>query len=112
MKPLFFSLLLCVSCNYTDFADYACPPGGTTLTYDNFGRGFMETQCKSGHGGGADRKGAPIGYDFGSLDAVRKFKVRIFDRAAASNSTMPVGPDGPPASERAKLADWLACGAP
>ena len=37
---------------------------------------------------------------------------RIFLRSAADNTTMPPGPDDPPIEERAKLAEWIACGAP
>jgi len=97
----------------TTLADYPCPPGGTTLTYDTFGAAFLGQSCQTCHGqtDGA-RKGAPDGYDFGTLAAVRAQKERIFARAAADNVTMPPGPTDPPAAEREKLAQWLACGAP
>lgn len=97
----------------TQLEDYPCPKEGTKLTYDSFGRGFMAQNCQTCHGQPtADRKGAPEGFDFGSLDAVRDKKARIFSRAAADNVTMPPGPDDPPGAERDKLAEWLACGAP
>ncbi len=102
-----------VACKQTTLEDHPCPPGGTTLTYDNFGKAFIDTNCQRCHGGSTGyRDGAPSGYDFATLDAVRHWKSRIFVRAAADNTTMPPGPDDPPLSEREKLADWLGCGAP
>ena len=88
--------------------DRPCPPGGTTLTYDNFGRGFFAAWCVECHGGAN-------GYSsraFVTADAIRADRDRIFINAAANNTTMPPGPDDPPQAERDKLADWLACGAP
>jgi len=97
----------------TSLEDVSCPPAGSTLTYESFGRDFLATNCQTCHAGGTyDRKGAPSGYDFGTVEDVRRWRSRIFARAAADNVTMPPGPDDPPASERAKLAEWLACGAP
>jgi uncharacterized membrane protein len=107
-------LLLVAACKAeTSIDDYPCPPRGTTLTYDSFGSTFLAENCQTCHGqGSGDRKGAPPGFDFGTLADVRAHKARIFARAAADNVTMPPGPDDPPASERTKLAEWLACGAP
>ena len=97
----------------TTINDVPCPPAGTTLTYDNFGAAFMNTSCETCHGqADGDRKGAPDGYDFDTLDAIRARKDRIFIRAAADNTTMPPGPDDPSQADRDKLAEWLACGAP
>lgn len=93
--------------------DYPCPPGGTTLTYQDFGASFMANNCQTCHGqADGDRNGAPDDFDFATLDAVRAHKDRIFARAAADNTTMPPGPDDPPQADRDKLAEWLACGAP
>src|SRR5258708_40342659 len=106
------AFVLCGGCNYIEMSDYPCPPGGTTLTYDNFGKGFLDGHCQGCDGAaGGDRRGAPSGYDFGDIQSVHKYSVRIFDRAAASNTTMPPGPDDPSEADRTKLADWLACGA-
>lgn len=93
--------------------DYPCPQGGTMLTYESFGRGFLAQNCQTCHGQPTDdRKGAPASFDFATVDEVRAHRSRIFARAAADNDSMPPGPDDPPATERAKLAEWLACGAP
>jgi hypothetical protein len=97
-----------VACVGTPIQDHPCPPGGTTLTYENFGEAFFQDYCIRCHGG-------PNGYSsrsFTSLDSIRAESARIFINAAGDNQFMPPGPDGPPQSERDELADWLACGAP
>ena len=86
----------------------ACPPGGTKLTYESFGRDFFDVWCFRCHGAGN-------GYSsrsFVTLASIRDQKDRIYVNAAADNTSMPPGPDDPPAAEREKLAEWLACGAP
>jgi uncharacterized membrane protein len=93
--------------------EHPCPPGGTELTYDNFGEAFLTGWCQTCHGApDPERHGAPDGYDFGTPEDVRRWRARIFARAAAINTSMPPGPDDPSAEERDMLADWLACGAP
>jgi mono/diheme cytochrome c family protein len=100
---------LAAACNVgTPIEDYPCPPGGTTLTYENFGEDFFAAYCIQCHGG-------PNGYSgrsFTSLEDIRDNATRIFINAAADNTYMPPGPDGPPQVARDALADWLACGAP
>jgi uncharacterized membrane protein len=107
-------LLLLAACKpETSIDDYPCPPEGTKLTYESFGRDFLAESCQTCHGqSSSDRKGAPSSFDFGTLASVREHEARIFARAAADNTTMPPGPDDPPSSQRYKLAEWLACGAP
>jgi mono/diheme cytochrome c family protein len=101
------------ACAETTLDDVACPPEGTTLTYEGFGRAFLDAHCQSCHGSAAGgRKGAPSGYDFATREDVLLWRARIFSRAAGGNTTMPPGPEGPAASERERLAEWLACGAP
>lgn len=110
---LALTVVLLGGCKETTIDDRPCPPSGTTLTYDSFGRGFMSTHCQRCHGmPSKDRSGAPSAYDFGSRDDVLRYRERIFSRAAADNTTMPPGPDDPPEADREKLAEWLACGAP
>ena len=100
-------------CKETTLEDRVCPPEGTTLSYENFGKPFLDANCQRCHGEPSEgRNGAPSGYDFGSVEDVRTYKSRIFSRAAADNTTMPPGPDDPPIEERERLAEWLACGAP
>lgn len=85
-----------------------CPTGGTTLTYDNFGKAFMATYCNDCHSG----------HDSPSLDTVALIRANASDidrtSAAGPNATNTVMPeDGSvPSAERTKLGEWLACGAP
>jgi uncharacterized membrane protein len=105
--------LFVVACKETTIDDVPCPTQGTTLTYDNFGKGFIDGNCQRCHGAStSNRNGAPSDFDFGTVDRVRAHKDRIFARAAEDNVTMPPGPDDPPEPERKKLGEWLACGAP
>jgi len=106
-------------CGYESLEDHPCPPGGTTLTYESFGRDYMQRNCQGcheGHDEGAPAEGhghgVPSGYDFGTHEAVLKWRERIFLRAAGANTTMPPGPNDPPGEQREQLAEWLACGAP
>ena len=89
------------------------PAAPGALTYDNFGKSYLDANCNSCHSAeDGSRHGAPDGFHFDTLDEVRQHADRIFVRAAASNTTMPPGPNDPPMAPRAQLADWLACGAP
>jgi uncharacterized membrane protein len=92
--------------------DAECSPAGEELTYESFGKAFMEEHCQRCHAAGElDRDGAPTNVVFDTHDDVVERADRIYARAAASNSSMPPGPDGPGAEERELLAEWLACGA-
>jgi len=94
-------------------ADEPCPPGGTALTYDEFARPFFDTWCERCHAAEAvNRHGAPHAFTFDTSDQIRSHAARIFERAAATNTSMPPGLDDPPPDERERLAEWLACGAP
>jgi uncharacterized membrane protein len=109
------ALVLLAGCavNAMPIEDYPCRPQGTQLTYDSFGREFLDTHCNRCHNASeGHRSGAPESYRFETLEDVHAHRERIFVRAAASNTTMPPGVDDPPADERDQLAEWLACGAP
>lgn len=108
MRALLLVLAGCTSTMTMD--EYPCPPGGTQLTYESFGRDFFATNCNSCHSNA--REGAPASFRFDTLDDIRLHGEHIFARAAASNTTMPPGPVDPPAIDRDHLAEWLACGAP
>jgi hypothetical protein len=112
MKKLFFLAIMMIAalaaCSWEEMKDYPCPQGGTTLTYDNFGKGFMESYCVRCHGG-------PNGYSsraFTDVDLIRANAADIFRNAARDNVTMPPGPDDPPKDARYQLGEWLSCGAP
>lgn len=96
-----------------------CPPGGSSLTYDSFGRTFMEdycTRCHHSERRGAARNGAPSFHDYDTVFGVRATDDHIDETTAsgpaATNTSMP--PDGPMPTleERRQLGEWLACGAP
>lgn len=107
-----FAILAAMGCGPArTLASFPCPDGGTSLTYEGFGRGFMTRYCQSCHASDSRaREGAPASYAFDDLASVTKWRERIFERSAAENDTMPPGPDDPPLAERMKLAEWLSCG--
>jgi uncharacterized membrane protein len=106
--------LFATSCGmYETLDEHPCPPGGTDLTYADFAAPFFDRQCQSCHASDAtDREGAPGEFAFDTHEQVKRHAERIYVRAAGPNDSMPPGPDDPERSERDKLADWLACGAP
>jgi hypothetical protein len=83
-------------------------PSTSTLTYDSFGKAFFATNCLSCHAS----KEIP---HFNTVEEIRASKDDI-DRAAASgpNATNTYMPDDGDVSDsdRKKLGEWLACGAP
>jgi uncharacterized membrane protein len=94
-------------------------PQGSTLTYENFGKGFMTqycTRCHSSELVGADRMGAPSFHDFDTLFGIKAVADHIDETTAsgpaATNTGMP--PDGPfpTLEEREQLGEWIACGMP
>ena len=96
-----------------------CPPGGTSLTYTDFGKPFMEkycTRCHSSELVGSARKGAPSFHDFDTLFGIKAVSGHIDETTgsgpAATNTGMP--PDGakPTKAEREMLSQWIACGMP
>jgi uncharacterized membrane protein len=95
-----------------------CPPT-STLTYDNFGRTFMESYCTRCHSSeltGAAREGATRDHDFDTHAGIVGVADHI-DQAAgagpnATNDQMPPDGDMPTLAERQQLAEWIACGAP
>ena len=96
-----------------EMKDFPCPPEGTTLSYENFGRAFIDSNCNTCHAREASiRHGAPESFQFDTLDDIHQRADRIFVRGAATNTSMPPGPSDPSPEDRDKLAEWLACGAP
>jgi len=95
-----------------------CPPS-SSLTYENWGLDFFGRYCLRCHSmalGSGERNGAPSGYNWDDLNSVRAHASNIDLMAAASehvvNHEMPPGEPVPVTSERRKLGEWLACGAP
>jgi hypothetical protein len=98
-----------------------CPPT-QTLSYENFGKGFMEsycTECHDSHKRGEDRQGATSFHDFDTIYGIRAVYEHIDFTSAAGpaggvvNDSMP--PDGEPKptlEERRLLGEWIACEMP
>jgi len=91
-------------------------PDNFALTYDNFGRPFMEkycTRCHAGYLHGADRHGAPLYHDFDSLLDILYVWEHVDQYTAAGpesvNTIMPPDGDKPSMDERVQLGQWLAC---
>lgn len=96
-----------------------CPPGGSTLTYDNFGKPFMESYCTRCHARdltGAARQGAPTFHDFDSLFGIKAVWNHVDETSAAGpaafNDSMPPDKPAPTKEERYQLGEWIACGMP
>lgn len=95
--------------------DSACPPT-STLTYDNFGKPFMQAYCTRCHAStlhGDDRQGAPVFHDFDSLVGILQVANHVDSYAAAGpsaeNDRMPNEGPVPTLDERYRLGEWLAC---
>ena len=85
-------------------------PTDSTLTYENFGQAFFETNCASCH-----RAGGSESPTLSTIAQIRSNK-DVIDRSAAAgpNAVNDYMPDGASVAEaeRRKLGEWLACGAP
>jgi hypothetical protein len=95
-----------------------CPPG-STLTWDNFGRKFMEDYCTRCHHSnlrGEARQGAPSFHDFDTVSGVKVVKAHVDETTAsgpaATNTSMPPDSPRPTLDERRRLGEWLACDSP
>lgn len=91
-------------------------PSDTELTYELFGRAFMESYCTRCHDSsltGTARQNAPIDHDFNTLQGVLEVAEHIDEFAAAgpaaTNTAMPPNGPTPSEAERKRLGEWLAC---
>jgi len=99
-------MLLLLSCADAPNDSDCSPEYG--VTWEGFASGFMTTWCRSCHSGEAiDRREAPVGVDFDTMDAVIAQTERIRARAI-DEQTMPVG-GGVPQDELTLMAAWLDC---
>lgn len=114
MKRVAVLLVALAACDARQsIEDAECPPEGTELTYENFGRQYLSRHCNYCHGEDVEeRRGAPGGYTFDDHDSVLDQIDRIYARSAGENTSMPPGPDDPSEEDRYALEEWLACGAP
>ena len=96
-----------------------CPPGGTALTYESFGKPFMASYCTRCHDSklrGEDRQGAPSFHDFDTIFGIRAVSDHIDETSASgpagTNKSMPPDSPSPTLEERKQLGEWIACDMP
>jgi hypothetical protein len=92
--------------------DSARPEACDRLTWAHDGLPEMMTWCAACHSSllpPEDRAGAPIGVDLESVAGVRSHLDRVILRIEAGDMP-PAG--GVPEADRARLLEWLRCGAP
>jgi hypothetical protein len=116
-------LVILVACGSDDSVfgpptESVCPQG-STLTYENFGKPFMEnycTRCHSTELRGDARMGATGLHDFDTLFGIQAMHEHIdlttAAGPAATNTSMPPSKPAPSFEEREQLGEWIACGMP
>ncbi len=90
-----------------------CPPD-SAVTWQSFGQGFLLDHCVGCHSDLLEedyRMGAPLDADFNTQQQTQDWLVRLYERAADENTTMPPV-DSVSAEQRYLFGEWLACGAP
>ena len=83
------------------------------LSYDNFGRWFMNQYCAGCHSSLLPedmRHGAPMGVDLDTYGGVLEQVEAIAEEVGGEAPSMPPG-GGPSDEERALLGEWLQCAA-
>lgn len=103
-----FTSLIPLACGGNGTATGSTCPSNSTLTYQNFGQAFMQEHCTTCHSRGVQSP------DLSTQMAVQE-NADLIDKQAASgpnatNTAMPQGASIATA-DRAKLGEWLACGA-
>jgi mono/diheme cytochrome c family protein len=90
-------------------ASGATCPTGSALTYDTFGRAFLDRYCTACHGGTGTQPA------LSSLTLLRASATLVDEQAASgastTNTAMPPSAPTPTMIERQQLGEWLACGA-
>jgi uncharacterized membrane protein len=96
-----------------------CPDQGTELTFEEFGRPFLEDYCLRCHSAaqmGPFRQGAPTDHNFDTREQIVEHAEHIDTAAGAgpeiTNQVMPPDEPRPSRAERMMMSEWLACGAP
>jgi hypothetical protein len=121
MRAALFIVLLASACEKPVFGPptQSTCPDDSQLTYESFGKPFMEkycTECHSSTKRGDDRMGAPTFHDFDTLFGIMAVSDHIDETSAAGpaavNEGMPQDGPFPTLLERRKLGEWIACGMP
>jgi uncharacterized membrane protein len=88
------------------------------LTWDNWGKGFVDTHCVGCHSAiipPAQRRNAPPGVDFDTYQGVllwaERIEVRVLENARLDDDTIVLMPPGggPTEEELRMLEEWLHC---
>ncbi len=109
MRACIGVVLLFAGCAEVD-SDSACDRE-PTLTYENFGQGFMDQYCNGCHSSlvpAPYRNDAPESVNFDTYAAVIAQRERISVRTDSLEPTMPPG-GGPTTEELEVLHEWLSC---
>lgn len=100
-------LLTAIGCGGSGASGATCPTN-STLTYENFGRGFFASYCDRCHASG-------IRPTINNQAAIQAQRAKIDEVAAAGpdgvNTSMPESGAAPSEADRRRLGEWLACGA-
>lgn len=106
------ALLLACADEPGDTADSGLCVDAPVVTYNSFGRAFVERACQPCHATPApDRYGAPEGVVFDTVEDTWRFADSILARAAGDAPTMPPA-GGTTEDQRTKLLWWLTCAEP
>lgn len=117
LVPPFLAVLPQVSCEKEeDVSECTHDP---ELTYDNFGKPFLQAYCNGCHSSLVPdglRNDAPVGIDFDTYESVLRWRTRIDIRTTVSEGgqspegtqIMPPG-GGPTELEYELFHEWLAC---
>lgn len=99
---LVLALGACTSAESTGISAVSCPPE-STLTYANFGSGFVTDNCLSCHG----TKESPKLATHAEIQANRTHILQqaVYTTAMPQDADMTI-------PERELLGEWIACGAP
>lgn len=85
-----------------------CSDDEVLVNWENWGGGFFAGYCRSCHSAGTpDRRGAPEGMDFDTLEQVLSYRAAI-EGSVVDEGTMPYG-GGLPSEELTRLQTFLAC---
>lgn len=109
-----FTIVLALAvafCFAIQFATSQAKAADCTKTYDNFGKAFMEKYCTHCHSsakkGKFARRGAPDGYDFDTVEGIKKEKGEIIEWVTVKKKMPPKGPVSD--QEQADLKAWIDC---
>lgn len=111
-------LLVLLGCQTEEAVDPLCDVA-EPLTYETWGKGFIDTHCVGCHSSiipPAQRRDAPAGIDFDTYRGILQWSERIEARALtdarAEDDTVVIMPPGggPTPEELDMLEEWLYCG--